>query len=562
MNQPPASTRKTNPEAVPAAPAAPMDAAFFARLRVIDDRMFVTAAAASAVKGRVQEISHALTTLRGDLFEPLLYEGEKPAFTSSVTEGSMWDVVALALTSDTKGWDVVSTESFVFRNHPGHRSPFDEARDADNRALLTQSIDLCAAQGRRVHAGENEVSHTRFYSSGPDGLSCAFGPAAWMVLIKALSHRNCEWSHINAVIDAVPHPSIQKNRHEFQRLAHRLIQDGNAPCALRLIDREEGLRACLFQLHSRDRETDCDSANSLRDMASKVCSTDVDPEEADLLVQASLDILDRFVSGEGNRYSSEFLVQAIDTMLPSLTGREYETIPTNNSWEAAPKLKVWGWAQKMIDGLVARVDVALGSGPGDAWPTVSSAESLQYGNQVSMRDLLENALSQRQPDLVDKLSGHWAVSPQQVDLLKIAEGLARPQVIVTEELKLRVIRILGTAKAIGIDLNQPVSGEIHETWQRGLSKPTFPLHTIAKATKYKPGQLALLQAMVAMDIDPTVTDKRGWKARVFLSEADRPAWDETVHRFAVRQRAIDAMNEIVSGDPAPKRPRVRKPAPV
>lgn len=64
-----------------------------------------------------------------------------------------------------------------------------------------------------------------------------------------------------------------------------------------------------------------------------------------------------------------------------------------------------------------------------------------------------------------------------------------------------------------------------------------------------------------MGLDPTLTDKRGWKPKVFIADDEsRELWDDVVYRFAARQRASDALTEIMSGEPPPKRARIRKPA--
>lgn len=568
MTQPPAFSRKDNPQNIPAVPAAAMDASFFARLRTLDDHMFLTAAMGSAIKGRLEEVSEALTTLRPDKHEPLLYssEGAKiqsirlPVFplglksdgrTAHPTGGSIWDVVAMALTSERKEWSVPMEDGFIHRSHRGDVSPFSSDRIAANNALLQQAIELCAKQTQRLHRNESQPSLTPGVTSDEDG-SSYFGPGAWIDMLNALSERNCQWRDINQVIDAIPVEVFEHNSYRYQGVMRDLIKQGNAPCALHLLDRHEPLGKDLFSgLVSYSSNERGETQDTLQGLASRICWKDINSTEACLQVDAALELLSRSAS-QWRGESGDAHVAALNIMLPSLTGSRHD-VDVQKDYAAA---------DKMIAGLIAHADIAFGAAAGEPWPTRSTTESLRYGNRVPMRDLIDTALKCRHALLIDKLQTHWALDLHQVDLLKVGHGLSLKSVDISNELIASVTSIFSTARRIGVDLNVPFSGELHDTWKaREMSAPALPLHTMAKVTKERPGQLELLQALVNIDMDPTIADKRGWRPKVFIvDEEDRAEWDDTVYRFAVRQRANDAMTEIMSGEPPPKRPRVRKPA--
>lgn len=566
MTQTAAPSRQSNPETIPAVPAAPMDASFFARLRVLDDHMFLTAATGSALKGRLAEVSAALSTLRSDKYEPLLHyhDGSKaqPIRLPSSPLGlksdgktayprvySIWDVVALALTSEEKTWSVPMEDGFIHRGHRGDVSPFSSDRCASNDALLQQALQLCFTQTQRCIRNETKPPLDWTCTSDQDGTAW-YGPGSWVDMLNSFSKNNCQWADINRVIDAIPLEVIEHNEGSYQRVARSMIKDGNAPCALHLLDRHEALAKDMFSgLISYSSDESSQTSSVLQKLASRICWTDLKPEVSDLQVDAALEIMSRSIK-QWRGENGDAYVTALNIMLPALTGAEY-----NSDWD-------YRAANKMIAGLISHADNEFGVAAGDPWPTSSTTESLRWGNIVPMRNLLDTALKCRHELLVDKLHAHWSLNPQQVDLLQVTNGLDRKDLVITDEMTASIVSIFTTARRIGIDLNVPFTGEKFDRWEgRKATPPGLPLHAVAKATKEQTGQLELLQALVSMDLDPTVADKRGWRPKVFIvDEEDRVEWDDTVYRFAVRQRANDAMTEIMSGEPPPKRPRVRKPS--
>lgn len=557
--------RKTNPESIPAVAPAAMDAAFFARLRVLDEVMFLSAASASALRGRLEEVSHALSTFRPDCFEPLLWgEHEKINITmpqhpmaallsehaskSHLRVQDMWGAVALALASHTSGWNVKTDVTFAFCRDGRDSSPFDAARQAANEELLDQAIRLCSEQAARKY-GDEVPFHIIFTGGGDeDEISSRYGPRPWTALLTALSKSGCQWVHLDKVVDAIPMEVIEKNPQDYRALIRELVHDGNVPPALRLAKRSEPLQKHLIDISAYGSIGTRDEHSIITHLPSAITGTGDERQRA-LCVDAALELMDLAFKQQGQPEVS--YLDALQRMLPSLVAEK--TVPSNG--QAAPSSEP---QLKMLHGLIARIDDAFGTTPVDAWPTAANEQLSSYGQDKVMTRALHEALRTQQAFLVDKLRLHWSVDHAQVNLLKVVDGLHRLETV-DGDTQNAILSILTTAQRVGIDLNVPVSGEDPTVqWRSKNEKPALILHTIGKATKDKGGQLELMQGMVRIGIDPTIADKRGWKAEVFLDTEAKPEWRELVRVFGARQRANDAIGAIMAGLPPPKRRRAAK----
>lgn len=539
-----------------------MDAGFFARLRVMDDMMFLAAAGASAARGHLDEVASALSTLRSDLYEPLLWgPREKVSITlprhpfgDQAASGmgriflpnDLWAAVGVALTSPQLSWDQPFASAFV--QTPGESSnlAFDAERREANGKLLDQAIQICRDQAARPHHGQVPTGLT--ITCDDPGISAWYGPTPWAAMLRALSKAGCQWTDLAKVVEAIPVEVIEHNQRAYQDAARELVCDGNVPIALRLVARNPALKAGLLEITAYGGHTRGVEHSIVNNLPSCIASR-ASLSHRDQCADAALGLME--ICFAGARDPVVGYLDALQRMLPSLAEPGIVVGVSNSD----PELN--GPQRKMIERLMAKIDEGFGATPDAAWPSVGEQHLGGYGQGHAMTLLLDAAIRARYAPIVHKLRDHWGAKNDQVNLVGVAERLP-VKTPIEDELRRSIISILATAQSAGLDLNQPLLGDDPSSpHHRTKAKPAFILHAVAKATTGIEGQLDLLKDMVLLGIDPSTKDRRGWKAEVFIGVEDRDEWREIARCFSLRQRASSVMNEILSGDVVVRSPRAR-----
>lgn len=505
-------------------PMAPLDQAFFERLKSLGEDVLLRVTVNEAVLGNRGAIGLVLKTLEGEQWQQLLWDNpgkvslpvkseHNPLWQHEFKSMSLLQAVAMSLSqppsneAQTGPLDIGLIQGVELDQREGrlHRdASFDPGSwSAEQESLLRQAIGVCMEQCRAFPGLGNDPLHHLF---------------------QAVLNRGCYEQAVEIVLAHVEPDSLWSKKNASMAID-----------AFTSMIRKGMLKAASAILEHASRATD----TPLQDMLAWASGS---PDDGSAVFTGLLEhacqqrhLANRQAADPGLLQEEQAVIDCVRHIAKCSAEKQGDVIlRLLLATLQYAKKNAQAWNRALVKSLVADYDEMLGTG-GD-WGHDLQARSIRgCDNTPVLWTLLHTALEQRVSCVLDKLQTFFTAHRRGCELDLI--GLDAPWATMPAAVPVDLDDLRATTRFM-IDAGCQVAFDA----RRGDVRLTTPLHLVAQTQH--PQRLDALVALMDMGFDPRVKDRRRRTVRALLPDQLKPDWDVAVRSFEARREARAALQSL------------------